>query len=1045
MRIRPFVLFLATLLVAYPAYSATAPSNPIMYVTQTPMPDEILTHVVSETRMGIVSAMQSPLGDTQHAPRGGALWIRYPGALSATNPRNLTLAAGFGESVDTNNNAQGFQGANSIAVHRPFMHWSGTKAIFSMVVGAPTSASDTTVFHWQLYEITNFGQGQTPVITLVQGQPTNYNNIEACYDTQDRIIFVSDAPRGMQAHLYPQLDEYMNTPTNTGLWRLDRANGNELKHIIHAPSGAFTPFIDSAGRVLFVQWDHLTRDVSAVYDRFPFQYSATQTGQYFTSDPADPRIETNSWSVPQGNGNGTFASEAANATFTLGTNANFAQFNNYPEPRNFDKVSLYGMGVFNTNSVNPPYGQPIFNGNALNQFFLWECREDGSSHEIINHVGRHEFGGSNLRKVRNDDGNIVDPAFTQTTALDMLHVMESPTTPGTFYACNPPELGTHMAGPIIRFTGGTNVNPSAMAITQITPNALPNPLVLPPSSSAVNVYRNPVALTDGQLLAVHAAWDHYDSNAGTATAPKSNYGFKMKMLTGSVGSMAPDNSVTLTSQPNVSLSYFVNGTLITYSNAALWELDPVEVVGRSVPSPATSPVANVEQTVFAEEGVDLPTMQNYLRTHNLAMLVNRDSTRRDSADKQQPFNLKVSWSNTQTLGAGGTIYDIGWVQLMQSDAIRGFTQSSNVNTSPLPGRRHMPIPLHDTTSEMPAVPGAPAGAVKIGDDGSWAAIVPAARAMTWHMLDGTGTKSQVKERYWVSFAPGEVRTCAVCHGVNTLDQAGHSGAPVNKPNALRSLLQFWKSNNPPGSMQHASATKNAAKNAGSVALHVTRTAGTVGPVSVNFTTVDGTATAGTDYTTTTGTLNWADGDTADKLITIPLLNPSTISTSKSLTVTLSGPLNGLLGATTTNTLTIDETPFNAWLFSNFGANANTPSGDPLGDPDGDGIKNTMEYALGGNPANGNSAVSPVCNLNASHLELSFTRSRTDVTYTVEVSGDLATWVPGSTYGPGGNTLNTPATNDVTPAGQPAGYTVVRDNTASGGGVRRFMRLRVTMP
>lgn len=32
----------------------------------------------------------------------------------------------------------GMQGANAIAVREPSVHWSGSKAVFSMVVGAPT-------------------------------------------------------------------------------------------------------------------------------------------------------------------------------------------------------------------------------------------------------------------------------------------------------------------------------------------------------------------------------------------------------------------------------------------------------------------------------------------------------------------------------------------------------------------------------------------------------------------------------------------------------------------------------------------------------------------------------------------------------------------------------------------------------------------------------------------------------------------------------------------------------------------------------------------
>lgn len=955
MKTLAFVLCLAAAIAAH----AATPGKPVLYVTQMPIPDEVLSHDIAGTKMNITTTMQSPLADPAHAGRGGALWIRYVDG----SRRNLTAAAGYGGSVDANGNATGFQGAGSIAVHHPFMHWSGTKAIFSMVVGAPANASDATVFHWQLFEITNFAQGQTPVIAAVAGQPTGYNNLSACYDTQDRIIFASDAPRGLQAHLYPQLDEYMNVATNSGLWRLDRATGNELKQIVHTPSGAFSPFVDSAGRVLFVQWDHLARDVSATYDRPP----NTGIGENWTQTF---------------NGNGTFADETAAAGFTLGTPGNYAAFNTFPEPRNFDLTALAAIGNVQ--------------GNSLNQFFPWECHEDGASHEIINHVGRHEFGGSGLKKSFTDDSNLVAPSFVNPTALDMLHLIESPTSADTFYAVNPPELGTHMAGNIVRFNGAAGTNPDAMVITLVTPNVnVPNPaLGQSPLTNAVDIFRNPLPLSDGNLLAVHAAVKQYDSNNGAdAQHPKSRYDFKLRMMVPSGAVMVPDLSTTLTTEPNVSVSYYANGTLITYSGAPLWELDPVEVAAVVKPAQLAAGIASVEQTVFDEEGVHAPTFQGYLRSRNLAVAVNRNSTRRDAADKQQPFNLKVATSSTQTLGAAGKIYDIGWLQILQADAVRGFTLSANANAPVQPGRRHMPVPLHDSLSEMPAVSGAPSGAVQVAGDGSWAAVVPAGRALTWHLVDGAGTKSQVKERYWVTFAPGEVRTCAVCHGVNTKDQAGNLGVPTNKPAALRTLLQYWKANNPPGSVQHAAPTASVQKTAATATLAVTRANGSTGPVSVDFATANGTAIAGTDFAATSGTLSWTDGDTAPKTIAVPLLHNPTIAASKTLGVTLSNPLYGSLGATTMNTVTLTETPFNAWRFANFGANANTAgTGLPTDDPDGDGQDNQSEFLAGTLPTDATSLLALKPNIVGGQVHLTFT-AKAGVSYTIEYKNAItdAAW------------------------------------------------------
>ena len=78
-------------------------------------------------------------------------------------------------------------------------------------------------------------------------------------------------------------------------------------------------------------------------------------------------------------------------------------------------------------------------------------------------------------------------------------------------------------------------------------------------------------------------------------------------------------------------------------------------------------------------------------------------------------------------------------------------------------------------------------------DGLQATIVPANRAVTWQLTGTNSNDSVVKERYWITFRPGEVRTCANCHGINVGDQLGRP-APTNAPLALQKLLQFWKTN-----------------------------------------------------------------------------------------------------------------------------------------------------------------------------------------------------------------------------------------------------------
>jgi hypothetical protein len=57
---------------------------------------------------------------------------------------------------------------------------------------------------------------------------------------------------------------------------------------------------------------------------------------------------------------------------------------------------------------------------------------------------------------------------------------------------------------------------------------------------------------------------------------------------------------------------------------------------------------------------------------------------------------------------------------------------------------------------------------------------------------------------------------------------------------------------------------------GLATVTVERLDGVGGAVSVDYSTADGSASAGSDYTAAGGTLNWADGDGADKTFTVPV-------------------------------------------------------------------------------------------------------------------------------------------------------------------------------
>lgn len=383
-------------------------TNPILFVTQVPTLQDFAARA---------STFGNHRADTESVKRGGGLMIRYPdGSL-----RNLTQEAGFG---------------SAIAVREPSVHWGGRKALFSMVVDAGANPT------WQIYEVSGLAKGEAVSITKVANQPAGYNNISPLYASDDRVLFTSDRPRSGEAHLYPQLDEYESTPTVTGIWSLNPATA-ALSILNHAPSGAFSPTIDSYGRIIFTRWDHLQRDQQA---------------------------EDNSW------GAFDFSNETTGAS-KLTKNEIF------PEPRSAS-TSVFG---------------PV-QGYRANLFVPWQMNQDGTEEETLNHVGRQEMGFGFVPRSFTNDPNLSDTANTSliVNRKDMrgegglFHIREDPVRPGIYYGVFASEFGSLTSNQIVRFNGGVGTKPEQMAFTDFTD----------PNNSGGR-FRNPLPLSDGKFIATH--------------------------------------------------------------------------------------------------------------------------------------------------------------------------------------------------------------------------------------------------------------------------------------------------------------------------------------------------------------------------------------------------------------------------------------------------------------------------------------------------------------------------------------------------------------
>lgn len=113
----------------------------------------------------------------------------------------------------------------------------------------------------------------------------------------------------------------------------------------------------------------------------------------------------------------------------------------------------------------------------------------------------------------------------------------------------------------------------------------------------------------------------------------------------------------------------------------------------------------------------------------------------------------------------------------------------------------------------------------------------------------------------------------------------------------------------PGTLALVAGPYTVAEGATSATVTVTRTGGSNGAAIVQYTTVAGTASAGSDYQTTSGTLNWPDGDNQSRTITIPIVADTTDEPDEDFEVVLSNATGATLGAPSRATVRIvDDDP-----------------------------------------------------------------------------------------------------------------------------------------
>lgn len=109
----------------------------------------------------------------------------------------------------------------------------------------------------------------------------------------------------------------------------------------------------------------------------------------------------------------------------------------------------------------------------------------------------------------------------------------------------------------------------------------------------------------------------------------------------------------------------------------------------------------------------------------------------------------------------------------------------------------------------------------------------------------------------------------------------------------------------PGTLVISTASQSVSEEGGSVTVTVYRTSGSTGAVGCSYWTADGDATSGVNYTTASGTLSWANGESGAKTFSVTILDAD-MTDNKSFTASISSATGGAsLGTPTTQTITIN--------------------------------------------------------------------------------------------------------------------------------------------
>ncbi|MEN8220244.1 MAG: Calx-beta domain-containing protein [Pseudomonadota bacterium] len=168
---------------------------------------------------------------------------------------------------------------------------------------------------------------------------------------------------------------------------------------------------------------------------------------------------------------------------------------------------------------------------------------------------------------------------------------------------------------------------------------------------------------------------------------------------------------------------------------------------------------------------------------------------------------------------------------------------------------------------------------------------------------------------FVNDVPGPTLDLHLTAGSPAIDVGNPEAAPDTdfdgnpRPSGKGYDMGAYEYQQPVTLLQFSQADYLVTEDGKTITIKVTRKGDRTGAVSVDYASSDDSATAGSDYTPVSGTLNWANGDTASKKFTVNILDDGEDEDDETLIVSLGNPVGAKLGTPNIGEVTIidDET------------------------------------------------------------------------------------------------------------------------------------------